>query len=169
MRAQTRPAKGRRAIAEVIAEILLIALVVSLTAILFAFFAPLIPGSLPRQLSGTVGLGPTSNLSGVYVVPVIYTSGAPAVDQLQPVVLAPSGSILPDGSWHVALAHFDRGPIGNYSTPTGWSDDTPLHYTLTAGDRFLIYSPNGQGFAAGSVFELIGTAGFSGRISIPLS
>ncbi len=168
MRRRGGPARGRRAVAEVVAEILLIALVVSLTALLFVYISPYIPSSLPRQISGAVGLAPATNLSGVYLVRVIYTSGAPYLDELQPIVRGPLGSALPAGTWHVELVRFDAGPSGNYTTPAGWSSDTPSHYAISAGDRFLLFPSDGRGFPSGSTFDLVGTGGFTGRLSVPL-
>ena len=167
MQAGRRPAKSRRAVAEVIAEILLVVLVVTLTGILIAFYAPLIPSSFPRPIATSVGLGPATGGGDLFAIPVAYASGAPPLQQLQVYIHGPNGFGVDNSSWTAALWAANGAILGHYQPSEGWSASTSLAHILSTGDRFVVQfvAPlTGNGY----VFGLAGTGDWGGLVSVPL-
>ena len=168
MRARTRPARGRRGIADVAAEILLVALVVVLISVLIVFYAPLVPSKLPAPLGSAITLGTATGAAGGYTIPIGYTSGPPRLGDVTPFLDGPSGVPVTGTAWHVSLQGFDGSSHGTFDPATGWAGGADLTHPLSAGDRFHLEITAPIGSFTGWAFGLSGSGDWSGEVSVPL-
>ena len=166
MLARNRPARGRRGIAEIAAEVMLLALVVVLVSVLIIFYAPLVPSSLPRPLGSAVTLGAAVGAAGGYTIPIGYTNGPILLGDVMPFLDGPAGIPVSGTVWHVLLQGFDGSSHGAFDPVTGWGGSVDLVHPLSAGDRFHLEITSPIGSFTGWSFGLSGADGWSGEVSV---
>jgi flagellin-like protein len=164
-----------RGVSDIIATILLVAIVVVLAAVLYFLVSGLTKGPGNPSLGTALALGtPVEASAGAgattdhwYNFSVAAASSGVNLGSLQFQVQAPGGAIVPAGAaWTLTAAGLTGAVLGVYSfSSSSWSSGTTV--TLTSQDAISLNAVQSAGLS-GDTFIVIGTGSYQGSISVSI-
>ena len=161
-----RSLSRHRGVAEIVAELMILAMTVSLVGSLLAIVGAVVPTHIDRPLGTALVLGAATNDSGVYRIPVAYVATGVVVADLTFQLRTASGNGWNVEPWHIDIQDLGGKFVAHYYPGVGWTSMVDSRYILDSRSTISLVTGTSSGLPDGMVLVVAGNAPWSGTVGM---